>query len=993
MKPYIIIVVLLAVLLLVQTPEAQAAITDNYNIHIVHKYNGTNAGVQTDYNYPFWIYNTSGTNTTDTVFLEGATLDRIFITDSDGANVTHHIELQNSSCIMGWYLVASTPADAQAQDYINIYLGDADGLSYSNGTGTFPWYTGFDDLSLFDTSSGTPTVSDGEVTVNNAYIKGKTAFGVNYSFRTRVKSNSYDASDVWAYTGFEVPPNAGSAYGVFSGTGGANAKWYAYKTSTATATMNGVAANAYVTMELKRNSTTSIFYTANDTNQVEISSEIATGDGVFVYYTTTPTIMADWALIRKYVYPEPMGGGWETPTPTPTPTPAPVVYTMKEHFNETNNWTLAAQTSIANSYLTANTANDAGRISYKALTRQLNVTDKYRFDTRITVPTNYDGTTSFYAGIGEDNTTLANWYVFGVDGIGIRVCIAGTFTTIIPAASVEAGHTYIAQIASDGTKITFSLTEEGATNSLIVTNTNVGTIKPTYLLANYYGGPVDYSSGGIDYIAFTNQLDGYGDTNYNNILRLLITTYAATDETAYIEMPATYINSTRARWVIANHGYEGTFAQYVNQTPSYVIREGLTAGGYVFGTSNAAGDNWGNTAGIKANLNLSTYIRNNFNVYYRPFLYGWSMGGIASMNYAMNNITMPAAMAFTAPVLQLDDNYYAQNGSANFASTINTAYSCDAGTYAAATADHNPYNHLDDLSFISVKIWQGTSDTAVNQNQSYWYNKTINEKYNGNITLSLVAGAEHNTATLFDGSSVKTYFDGFDPDVIHAANATPTPTPTPTPIPAPVITDFTGTPTSGNAPASVQFSSTTTGNVQTYSWSFGDGYGSSSSTPTHNYLYPGNYTVTLVVANSGGSDTLQKSGYVFVSANPIVGPVNTSDQITKFNDDSLWSMVTGLIPNNTDNYDLGTTIYQGTKPFYYNGVGNWWIVIAICVVAGLMILSQSGSPYLTIMAFIAGGDAIVWAVLPADWRVTIGVIVALDIAIIALTAIRPGRER
>jgi hypothetical protein len=133
---------------------------------------------------------------------------------------------------------------------------------------------------------------------------------------------------------------------------------------------------------------------------------------------------------------------------------------------------------------------------------------------------------------------------------------------------------------------------------------------------------------------------------------------------------------------------------------------------------------------------------------------------------------------------------------------------------------------------------------------------------------------------------------------------------------------------------------------------------------------------------------------MILAINPdIVGPVNTSGAIPLFGDTSFWGLVTKLIPNNTTNYDLGGAIYEGTKPLYYSGVGNWWIVIVICTVGGIIILSQSGSPFLVIMALLAGGDAIIWTILPADWRVTIGVIVALDLAIVAITAIRPGKDR
>jgi hypothetical protein len=46
-------------------------------------------------------------------------------------------------------------------------------------------------------------------------------------------------------------------------------------------------------------------------------------------------------------------------------------------------------------------------------------------------------------------------------------------------------------------------------------------------------------------------------------------------------------------------------------------------------------------------------------------------------------------------------------------------------------------------------------------------------------------------------------------------------------------------------------------NVDTYSWYFGDGSTSSSENPTHTYSTNGAYTVTLIVSNECGSDTIK----------------------------------------------------------------------------------------------------------------------------------------
>lgn len=67
---------------------------------------------------------------------------------------------------------------------------------------------------------------------------------------------------------------------------------------------------------------------------------------------------------------------------------------------------------------------------------------------------------------------------------------------------------------------------------------------------------------------------------------------------------------------------------------------------------------------------------------------------------------------------------------------------------------------------------------------------------------------------------------------------------------------FTATPTSGNAPIDIAFdaraSSDADGKVVEYEWYFGDGAMDSGATPTHRYLFGGNYTATLVVRDTQG---------------------------------------------------------------------------------------------------------------------------------------------
>ena len=79
--------------------------------------------------------------------------------------------------------------------------------------------------------------------------------------------------------------------------------------------------------------------------------------------------------------------------------------------------------------------------------------------------------------------------------------------------------------------------------------------------------------------------------------------------------------------------------------------------------------------------------------------------------------------------------------------------------------------------------------------------------------------------------------------------------------------DFSANPTSGPAPLSVQFTDISTGSPVIRFWSFGDGSTSTQVSPSHTYIAPGTYTVSLTVYNSAGqSNSKTLAGLVTVGS-------------------------------------------------------------------------------------------------------------------------------
>ncbi len=75
---------------------------------------------------------------------------------------------------------------------------------------------------------------------------------------------------------------------------------------------------------------------------------------------------------------------------------------------------------------------------------------------------------------------------------------------------------------------------------------------------------------------------------------------------------------------------------------------------------------------------------------------------------------------------------------------------------------------------------------------------------------------------------------------------------------------FSANPTAGTTPLTVSFTDNSTDSPSSWSWDFGDGAKDTVKNPVHIYQKAGSYTVSLIVGNQHGSDTLIRSDYIQV---------------------------------------------------------------------------------------------------------------------------------
>jgi PKD repeat protein len=149
---------------------------------------------------------------------------------------------------------------------------------------------------------------------------------------------------------------------------------------------------------------------------------------------------------------------------------------------------------------------------------------------------------------------------------------------------------------------------------------------------------------------------------------------------------------------------------------------------------------------------------------------------------------------------------------------------------------------------IATYRWTfGDGGTATTPNPVHVY--PAHDGYSVRLTVTGPGGSATRTRLV---SVVKPTAPPATPGATSTLPPTIAPTPVVTPPPAAATAAF-GFSASG-LPLTLDFFDESSGSIDTWSWDFGDGQSSTARNPSHTYLLPGTYSVTLTVTGPGGQD-------------------------------------------------------------------------------------------------------------------------------------------
>ncbi len=150
---------------------------------------------------------------------------------------------------------------------------------------------------------------------------------------------------------------------------------------------------------------------------------------------------------------------------------------------------------------------------------------------------------------------------------------------------------------------------------------------------------------------------------------------------------------------------------------------------------------------------------------------------------------------------------------------------------------------------------------------------------------------------------------------------------------------FTANPSSGCAPHTVQFSNQSSSNATSFQWQFPGGSPATSTLPNPVVVYmtPGAFTVTLIVGNTAGSDTILQQNIISINGKPTAAFNSSSIGLT-----ASFSNISDNATSYTWNFGDGSAASSETNPSHsYAADGVYTVTLTANNICGSHVTTQT----------------------------------------------------
>ena len=277
-------------------------------------------GDLTDYQVRFKVYNTTGTDIGENVYLGSHVkpdFSDIRFTTTDNTVLTYWVQETGSNYAIVWVKVSSIPTTGTK---IYLYYGNPSASSLSDGAATFLLFDHFDGTAVNTTrwtKSGDVTVAGSVATLNapDETMTSVPVFGVNTALSTRASINTA----VWGLVGFGDNNNLAAVYANYPSSSSLNGLNRVNAVGTQSSFPCG-AVTGWNVLEIQRSSS-STTYALNGVATGSISQYLLTGSRPIYTWSqgSGQNIQLDWIFIRNFAAIEPSHSSWTPGEPNPSP--------------------------------------------------------------------------------------------------------------------------------------------------------------------------------------------------------------------------------------------------------------------------------------------------------------------------------------------------------------------------------------------------------------------------------------------------------------------------------------------------------------------------------------------------------------------------------------------------------------------------------------------------------------------------------------------------